>query len=102
MNLGQAAQVSGVSTKMIRYYESTRLIHKATRFCAGYRRYDEQGHTLRFIRRARTTGFSTAQIIFIVSSTYNRTDEMPCQEAGMFLSFILNTYQQHDFIRRPQ
>lgn len=63
MNIGQAAKESGVSAKMIRYYEQTGLIPAADRTAAGYRDYsDTDVHMLRFVRRSRDLGFSVAEI----------------------------------------
>lgn len=63
MNIGNAAAASGVSTKMIRYYERTGLIDPAGRTAAGYRVYTSNDvYTLQFIRRSRDLGFSVAQI----------------------------------------
>jgi MerR family transcriptional regulator, copper efflux regulator len=63
MNIGQAAAASGMSAKMIRYYESIALIPPSARRESGYRDYGLPDiHRLAFIRRARDLGFSIDQI----------------------------------------
>lgn len=72
MNIGQASKASGVSVKMIRHYESIHLIKPGARTDAGYRTYgDSDVHTLRFIKRARTLGFSLEQIKDLLSLWQN-------------------------------
>jgi Cu(I)-responsive transcriptional regulator len=73
-NIGQAARQSGVSAKMVRHYESLGLLPAVHRTDAGYRQYgDTQIHTLRFIRRARTLGFSMAEITELLKLWQNQS-----------------------------
>lgn len=63
MNIGQAAKQSGISAKMIRYYEDIGLLPASKRTDAGYRMYSESDiKMLKFIHHSRELGFSTEQM----------------------------------------
>ena len=63
VSIGQAARRAGVSTRMVRHYESLGLLKPVARTESNYRQYGESDvHTLRFIRRARDLGFSMEEI----------------------------------------
>lgn len=72
-NIGQAARLTGITAKMIRHYEQLRLIPKAARSANDYRTYgDKELHMLKFIRRARTLGFSIKAIANLLNLWQNQ------------------------------
>lgn len=73
MNIGEAAKQSGISAKMIRYYEQVGLLQPPQRTEAGYRLYGPNDvQTLVFIRRARELGFSLERIQTLLDLWRNR------------------------------
>lgn len=63
MNIGEAAKATGISVKMLRYYEEIGLVRPALRAYSGYRVYSDKNIAmLRFVRRARDLGFQVKQI----------------------------------------
>lgn len=82
MKIGEASEKSGISTKMIRYYEETGLLPRAKRTTSGYRHYTEQDvHTLRFIRQSRNLGFSMAKIKQLLGLWQNKSRQSSAVKA---------------------
>ncbi len=73
LTIGESAAQTGLSPKMIRYYEQQGLFAPQARSAAGYRLYGENDlHALRFIRSARDLGFSLKQIAELTSLWQDR------------------------------
>ena len=67
MNIGQAAELSKLPPKTIRYYEDIKLVRPG-RGENGYRQYSEKDiHRLRFVQRARSLGFSIEECRMLLS-----------------------------------
>ena len=68
MNIGEAAQAAGLTAKMIRHYEGLAMIPQPSRTDAGYRQYSRRDvEMFRFIRLARSMGFSIKQVERLLS-----------------------------------
>ncbi|MGE0741898.1 MAG: Cu(I)-responsive transcriptional regulator [Hyphomonadaceae bacterium] len=73
MNISAAAERSGVSAKMIRYYESIGLIRTAGRRDNNYRDYgDAEVAMLQFVRRTRDLGFSLEEVSALLTLWQDR------------------------------
>lgn len=72
MNIGEASKATGISVKMLRYYEEIGLVRPALRAYSGYRVYSDKNiATLRFVRRARDLGFQVKQIASLLDLWQN-------------------------------
>jgi MerR family copper efflux transcriptional regulator len=75
MNIGDAAERSGLPAKTIRYYEDIQLL-KPARSGNGYRDYsNEDVHRLRFLQRARSLGFTVEECRQLLSLYGDRERE---------------------------
>jgi MerR family copper efflux transcriptional regulator len=63
MQIGELAKQAGVNVQTIRFYERKKLLPAPKRKPSGYRVYSEEDlHRLRFIRQAKSLGFSLDEI----------------------------------------
>jgi MerR family transcriptional regulator, copper efflux regulator len=73
MNIGTAAEKSGLPAKTIRYYEDIGLL-TAGRAANGYRDYSREDiHRLSFVQRARSLGFTIEECRQLLSLYSDRS-----------------------------
>lgn len=88
MRIGELAAATGTTTKTLRFYEDTGLLH-AARASNGYRDYGEDAVArLDFIRRGRAAGLSLAQIREVVD--IRETGAAPCRHVHDLLGARLD------------
>lgn len=88
MNIGQISKQTGISSKMIRYYEQIGLLDLAKRSASGYRIYYEQDlKTLNFLKHARDLGFSSEQMKELLS-LWKNTERQSAEVKQLTLKHI--------------
>jgi len=103
MNIGAAAEATGVPSKTIRYYESISLIPPATRAENGYRHYTGFDiETLKFIQRTRHLGFSVKDVGGLLALWHDkdRTSASVKALALNHISDVEQRIQELDTIRK--
>ncbi|MGB8808242.1 MAG: MerR family transcriptional regulator, partial [Acinetobacter calcoaceticus] len=94
MNIGQASKQSGISAKMIRYYEEIGLLEAAQRSASGYRIYSETHlKTLNFLKHARELGFSSEQMKELIS-LWKNTDRHSAEVKALTVKHIAELNQK--------
>ncbi|MGI8754945.1 MAG: heavy metal-responsive transcriptional regulator [Acidimicrobiales bacterium] len=89
MLIGEFADVMGLPTETIRYYERRALIQEPARAANGYRNYDESTLArLCFIRSAQAAGLALAEIAGIVETRDAGT--APCTHVAELLAAKLD------------
>jgi DNA-binding transcriptional MerR regulator len=87
--IGRLAEQSGTTAKTVRFYEQAGLIPPAERAENGYRTYSQADvERLRFIRAARTLGFSLDDLRDILALRDH--GERPCQQVMELLQSRLS------------
>ena len=77
MKIGELATRCDVNIDTIRYYERQGLLPAPERLASGYRRYQVSDVArLRFVRRAKTLGFTLEEIKDLLAISDHRDDDM--------------------------
>ena len=84
MRIGELAEVAGVTTKAIRFYEQVGLLGAPERTPAGYRDYDQDAlDRLSFIRAGQSAGLTLGELREVVA--LRDRGEVPCAHVAGLL-----------------
>ncbi|MBC9723938.1 heavy metal-responsive transcriptional regulator [Streptomyces sp. TRM68367] len=85
MKIGEVAELTGTSTKTIRFYEESGLVPPPARTPSGHRVYGlDTADRLRFIRRCQAAGMTLQEVRQIL--TVHDRGESPCGHVGRVLT----------------
>lgn len=74
--IGELSKIVDVGSETIRYYEKIGLIPKPNKFENGYKKYSQiYIYRLKFIKKAKTFGFTLKEILNFFSNILNIEDE---------------------------
>jgi MerR family copper efflux transcriptional regulator len=77
MRIGELAELAGISTKAIRYYEQVGILAPPARTPSGYRSYDQRAlGRLEFVRAAQAVGLTLGEIRQIIA--FRDDGQAPC------------------------
>jgi Cu(I)-responsive transcriptional regulator len=84
MRIGELARITGTKAETIRYYEREGILTPAGRTDSNYRDYcDKDVATLTFVRRARSLGFSMAQVRELLALSDHA--DKPCESVDLLV-----------------
>jgi DNA-binding transcriptional MerR regulator len=84
MRIGELAELGGVSTKTVRYYESIGLLSEPERTHSGYRDFSADAvERLGFIRDAQASGLTLAEIASVLE--LKQAGERSCAHTAALL-----------------
>lgn len=100
IGIGQLAKQAGVPIDTVRHYERIGLLRPAARLASGYRRYGgAEQQRLRFIRRARSLGFTLDEIDQLLALSAGRNVQSIRKAASARLSDIERRIEELNHVR---
>jgi len=94
MRIGELAELAGLSTKTIRYYEDIGILPEPERTPSGYRDYDDVAlERLRFIKSAQAVGFSLGEIREVLA--FGDRGEAPCVHVTQLMEERIRSLSEH-------
>jgi len=92
--IGQVSKQSGLNPRTIRYYETLGLLPPPVRSESRYRLYTPQTvELLRFIKKAKTLGFTLTEIREIIA--LRQRGDLPCPHVHALLTERVQTLSRH-------
>lgn len=94
MRIGELSKNTGFQVETLRYYEKQGLLSPVSRTKSGYREYDNEAlKQLRFIKQAKSVGFSLNEICELLTIRVER-DQHSCGEVKAFAKQKLDQINQ--------